>query len=285
MSSINEKDFPYSWEEAISVLRMDPDHQELIYNSYLTEDIINNCERFAASDEFSEVLSIINHNFPDANKILDIPGGNGIATYAFASAGFKVTTVEPDPSDSVGRGAIEAVLDLKKLQANVVKAYGEKLPFSDSVFDIIYVRQGLHHAGDLNKMLQEYHRVLRSDGLLVACREHVVDNYGKSLQDFLGNQVDHQLYGGEHAFTLKDYCHAMKNSGFNILDKLEPYDSPINLYPNTLDSLKKKIRLSRAGKLLGIVFPRLTVEKIGLWQLKRSKLPGRLYSFIARKET
>ncbi len=44
--------FPYTWEEAINILRKDPEHQELIFDAYLTNDLLGNCTRFAASEEF-----------------------------------------------------------------------------------------------------------------------------------------------------------------------------------------------------------------------------------------
>ncbi len=200
-----EKTFPYSWEEAIDLLRRDPQHRELIYDAYLTSDLQGNCRRFAESAEFAEVLKLIRAYRPDARDVLDVPAGNGIATYAFARAGFSVVAVEPDPSTSVGRGAIVTSLSAEDLEARIVDAFGEKLPFDSASFDVVYVRQGLHHARDLKAMLREYARVLRPGGVLLGCREHVVDNYGSSLREFLDAQVDHQLYGGENAFTLADY--------------------------------------------------------------------------------
>ena len=275
--------YPYSWEGAISLLRKDPDHQQLIYDAYLTDDLVSNCERFSESTEFAEVLRLIAGYHSKAKNVLDIPGGNGIAAHAFASAGFTVTTVEPDVSSSVGRGAIASVMASKGLSVSIIEAYGEDLPFETEQFDIVYVRQGLHHAQNLGAMLKEYFRVLLNGGLLIACREHVVDDYGKSLQDFLDAQVDHQLYGGEHAFLLKDYRSEITAAGFEMLEEIEPYNSPINLHPNSLDDLKKKILDSRGGKILGIVLPDSMVEKIGMWRLKNIKLPGRLYSFVAIK--
>ncbi len=217
-----EKTFPYTWEQAIDLLRKDPEHRDLIYDAYLTSDLLDNCRRFAASPEFSEALNLIKIYRPDSRDILDIPGGNGIATFAFVRAGFNVVVVEPDASTSVGRGAIETVLSTDNLNAKIVDAFGENLPFKSASFDVVYVRQGLHHARDLKAMLGEYARVLRPGGVLLGCREHVVDNYGSSLQDFLDAQVDHQLYGGEHAFTLPDYRAAFADAGLNIVQELGP---------------------------------------------------------------
>ena len=178
---------------------------------------------------------------PDARDVLDVPAGNGIATYAFARAGFRVVAVEPDPSTSVGRGAIVTSLSAENLEARIVDAFGEKLPFDSASFDVVYVRQGLHHARDLKAMLREYARVLRPGGVLLGCREHVVDDYGASLREFLDSQVDHQLYGGENAFTLADYRAAFFDAHLSIVEEIGPYDSPINLHPNTPERLAAKI--------------------------------------------
>jgi ubiquinone/menaquinone biosynthesis C-methylase UbiE len=276
-----EKTFPYSWEEAISILRKDPQHHQLIYDAYLTSDLVGNCRRFAESAEFAEVLKLIKVHRMGARDILDIPGGNGIATYAFARAGFNVVVVEPDSSASVGRGAIATSLSADNLQATIVDAFGENLPFDSGSFDVVYVRQGLHHAQDLKAMLSEYARVLRPGGLLLGCREHVVDDYGSSLRDFLDAQVDHQLYGGENAFTLADYRAAFVDAGLSIVQEIGPYDSPINLHPNTPESLAAKICESAPGRILGSVLPKSLVTRLGMWQLRRSNRPGRLYSFVA----
>jgi SAM-dependent methyltransferase len=275
------KAFPYSWGEAIEILRQDPQHRQLIYDAYLTSDLHENCRRFAESTEFAEALRLIRVYRPEARDILDIPAGNGIATYALARAGFDVVAVEPDPSASVGRGAIAASLSKANLNARIVGACGERLPFDSDSFDVVYVRQGLHHAQDLNAMVSEYARVLRPRGVLLGCREHVVDNYGSSLQNFLDTQVDHQLYGGENAFTLPDYRAAFVKAGLNLVQEVGPYDSPINLHPNTPESLRAKILESAPGRILGLVLPKSLVSKLGMWQLKRSSRPGRLYSFVA----
>jgi SAM-dependent methyltransferase len=275
--------FNYSWEEAIAILRRDPAHHELIFDSYLTEDLLANCERFADSDEFAEVRALLRQWAPDARRVLDIPGGNGIATYAFARNGFDVTSVEPDASRLVGRGAIAYVLSASGLGANIVDARGEELPFAPGAFDVIYVRQGLHHARDLPLMLTELGRVLRPGGALIACREHVVDDYGASLRAFLESQPDHQLYGGEHAFTLADYRAAIEGAGLQIVMQLGPFDSVINSYPNTPDVLRKKILRSFPGRVLRPVFSEDVVVALGVWLFKRRRTPGRMYSFLATK--
>ena len=86
MRPTEKKQFKYSWEEAIELLRDDPAHQELIFNSYLTRDLIGNSGRFAAGEEFSASLELLRHYATGARTLLDMPAGNGIATHAFAAA-------------------------------------------------------------------------------------------------------------------------------------------------------------------------------------------------------
>lgn len=283
MAQIDRAVFKHSWEEAIAILRADPAHQQLIYDAYLTADLDENARRFHASNEFAEVVRLLTLHAPAACDVLDIPGGNGIATSAFARAGFKVTTVEPDPSASVGRGAIATVLANAGLSANVVNAFGENLPFPDASFDVVYVRQGLHHAADLPRALREYARVLRSGGILLGCREHVVDDYGASLKAFLDSQPDHQLYGGEHAFTLAAYHSAIAGAGFRLVVDYDPFDSVINLSPNSPATLREAIRRSGPGRILSTFLPGALVEEIGLWWMRRKRQPGRIHTFLATK--
>jgi SAM-dependent methyltransferase len=283
MPAADRQPFRYTWEEAIEVLRDDGAHQELIRDAYLTRDLGDNCRRFAASDEFAEVRRLLARHAPNARTVLDMPGGNGIACYAFAQAGFDVTTVEPNPSASVGRGAIAAALADARLHADIVDAWGEALPFEDGRFDAAYVRQGLHHAANLRAMVAEIARTLKPGGVLLACREHVVDDYGPSLEAFLASQVDHQLYGGENAFTLTDYRSAITAASLSIALELRPYDSIINAYPNTPEVLREKILASGPGRLLGKVLPADVVARLGAWWARTRKTPGRLYTFLAVK--
>jgi SAM-dependent methyltransferase len=283
MSTIDRERYKYSWEQAIELLRDNPAHQALVFDSYLTRDLEGNSRRFAASQEFAEARRLLARFAPSARRVMDMPGGNGIATFALAQAGFDVTTVEPNPSDSVGRGAIARVLAAAGLSAEVVEAWGESLPFDDASFDAVYVRQGLHHASELPRMLEQIGRVLRPGGVLLACREHVVDNYGRSLQAFLDSQVDHQLYGGENAFRLDDYQAAIRGAGLDILMTLGPFDSTINIHPNTPEVLRQKVLASGPGRVLRKLLPDDAVVALGQWRLKRRKMPGRLYSFVALK--
>jgi len=81
-----KKNFPHSWEEAIDILRKDPQHRELIYDSYLTSDLRENCRRFAdgARPHPSKV--------ENAARIFDRPAGgqNEIVVGAVGRGDFEI---------------------------------------------------------------------------------------------------------------------------------------------------------------------------------------------------
>ena len=280
------REYPYTWEQAVEILRQDPKHHDLIWNSYLTSDRLENCRRFHSSGEFKEVLQIIQTYAPRSRRVLDLPAGNGIASFAFAKSGFEVVSVEPDPSDSVGRGAIEFVIQQEELSdITIVEAYGEDLPFDDEEFDVAYIRQGMHHARELNRMVSEVTRVMKTGGLLIASREPVVDDYENGLQEFLEAQPDHQLYGGENALTHQDYLKVLRHPDLTLIADLGPHDSVINLYPSSFPELRRQLLNSRSGRMLTTVLPESFVYQLELWLWRyRNREQGRLYTFIAKKK-
>ena len=285
MQAAATKKFEYTWEQAIEILRNDPQHQKLIFDSYLTGDFEDNCQRFYDSTEFIEVLRLIRELLPGAQNVLDVPAGNGIASIAFARSGFNVTAIEPDPSSSVGRGAIEYMRQREGLEnITILDAYAENIPCPDEAFDVAYVRQGLHHAHDLRQMVSEVVRVTKPGGLIIASREPVVDDYDSGLQTFLDAQPDHLLYGGENAFTHQDYLSALRLKHVVLLHDFGPYDSIINLAPNSFESVETMLLNSRPGRILKVFLPETLVYRLGLKVLKmRFKEQGRLHTFIARR--
>ena len=84
------------------------------------------------------------------------------------------------------------------------------------------------------------------------------------------------MYGGEHAYLLNDYLNAIHGSGIVLVQALNPYQSNINLYPETVNDVKRRI----AGRLhvpAGLI---LDFSLVALGAM--SRVPGRLYTFVGR---
>ena len=273
-----------SLEEAVKQLAADPRYASLIREAYLEKDLSAAAERFHRSNEFAEILSFVGGDVAGW-RILDLGAGRGIASFAFAQGGPKhVCALDPDPSEELGWGA--SVKLSAGLPVAAIGGVGESLPFRDGSIDLVYTRQVLHHTTDLEKTLRECSRVLRGGGLLVATREHVVDDE-EQLRIFRENHPIHRLAGGENAFPLPRYKAAIERAGLELLHVLGPWDAVINAYPavhsrEELDGFPAALLRSKLGRIGGLLSHLPAIDQL-VWRRLNRPLPGRLYSFVAAK--
>ena len=264
-----------TWEEAVLWLRSQPDQQALVQAAYFDDPLLETMRRYHGSPEWTAVRAILPNPQGDA---LDIGAGRGIVSGALAWDGWRVTALEPDPSNVVGAGAIQHLARDTGLPIRIVSDWGESLPFPDACFDIVICRQVLHHAKDLRILCREVHRVLKPGGRMYALREHVLSRTS-DLEAFFRLHPLHYRYGGEHAYRLKEYLEAIRGAKFKIEKVMNPFESEINTSPETLLDLRK--RVARRLRMPSWIFGRPTLSIIGALL----GTPGRLYSFVARKNS
>ena len=286
-----------TWEETIKMIREQDDYGRLVEKAYFDADLELNVMRFGKSAEFDETLALIRNYQPKAKKILDLGSGNGISAVNFALRGFNVTAVEPDPSETIGAGAIRSLknkLQLDSLQ--IFEVFAEDIQFPDAHFDIVYVRQAMHHANNLKNFIHEAIRVLKPNGLLLTVRDHVVFDKADK-QWFLENHPLHKFYEGENAFSPTEYRQAIEDAGAIIKKELKYYDSVINFSPTTSiiknrmkevylkpfkDRLRKKIGLLVFIPFIFSLYQRLKrIDASVVYD--ELKVHGRMYSYIAIK--
>jgi len=277
-----------SWEQAVQSLIDDPSNQSLVKACYFDSPVGLAAERFWKSTEWKALSTLLSSKLGQA---LDLGAGRGISSYALARDGWDVTALEPDPSPLVGAGAINRLIEETQLPITVTAEFSECLPFENNKFDLVYCRQALHHANDLELTCNEISRVLRAGGMFVATREHVI-THQEDLGLFLAQHPLHNLYGGENAYQLKTYKKAICDSGLKLLRVIHPYDSPINYFPATaqqVDDLCTRSYYRFLGKrfsdlILSDSFARPYLASVGrIYENLRNNLPGRLYSFVAVK--
>ncbi len=287
-----------TWEEIIKEIRIKPEFKQLVQDAYLGADLFENVNQFSNSLEFKETLKIIQDaGFFTGSHVLDIGAGNGIAAISFARKGFKVTALEPDLSETIGAGAIEWLVKNEKLDnVDVLTTTAENIKNTQAVYDIVYIRQAVHHAANLNRFIANAVASLKSGGLYLATRDHVIYNE-KDKQWFLDSHPLHKFYGGENAFTLNEYLDAMKKAGLKEIRYFSYYQSPLNFLPVSPETILKKIKSredlidhslrSKFGPLaknkwLKKLYKNRVNRKLGP-VLDESLVPGRPYTFIGIK--
>lgn len=264
-----------TWEQAVAWLKAQPDQADLVRACFFDDPLIDAAERYYASTEWEAVRELIGTS---GGTALDIGAGRGISSFALAKDGWTVTALEPDPSGSVGAGAIRELARSATLSISVVEEWGESLPFRDEQFDLVYGRQVLHHARDLPSFCREMARVLKPGGVLLATREHVIFK-DADLPVFLAEHPLHRLYGGENAYRLSEYTRALEAAGIRLTRILNPWASAVNLYPRSLREIRELIHARLPFVPVSAIRPSF-LKRLG-WLLRS---PGTAYSFVGVRE-
>jgi SAM-dependent methyltransferase len=263
-----------TWEQAVLWLRSQPGREDLVKACFYDDPLLAAAERYYSSTEWKAVQELIG---PARGRALDIGAGRGISSFALARDGWETIALEPDASHIVGAGAIRELAEDGNISIQVIETWGEELPFESQSFDLVHVRQVLHHARNLAQLCREIGRVLKIGGLMIATREHVLSRR-KDLNEFLRSHPLHALYGGENAFLLEEYLGALKGGGIEVIQVLNPLVSDINLYPDTRDSVK-----ARYARKLRLPVAALIPDGMLSLRGKLMSAPGRLYTFFGKR--
>ena len=256
-------------------LKDQPDQQDLVRACFYDDPPGKSAERFYHSIEWKAVRKLL-ASLP-CGRVLDIGAGRGISSYAFARDGWSVIALEPDPSKVVGAGAIRQVIR-PELDITIVEERGERLPFSENSFDLVYGRAVLHHADDLPAFCREAARVLKPGGMFLFTREHVLSR-SVDLDKFFESHALHFLYQGECAYKLSEYLQALHGGGMQCVKILAPYSSDINLFPSSQQEVFRRIRKEKHFPLPGWFIKAVILPGMN----KKNNTPGRLYSFFGGK--
>lgn len=110
-------------------------------------------------------------DFPAARGLDVLEGGCGIATdgVQFARAGAAYTGVDFSATAlSLARHRFE----LEGLEGRFERASLTELPFADASFDLVYSNGVIHHIPETERVVREFHRVLRPGGTAIAMVYH-----------------------------------------------------------------------------------------------------------------
>lgn len=137
-------------------------------------------------------------------RVCDVAAGTGIFTRQLIERGYRVTAVEPVDG-------MRHELAASRLDADVVAARAEALPFADQTFEAVVVAQAFHWF-EADLALAESRRVLRPGGSLV-----LIWNVRDESVDWVARWTDlvHSMTGGRpyHDHRQRDWADVLAEFG------------------------------------------------------------------------
>jgi ubiquinone/menaquinone biosynthesis C-methylase UbiE len=186
--------------------------------------------------------------------VLEVGCGSGIAAQMFAAAGAALTAVDLTPwAVSTTRTRLNAF----GLDANVLEADGEALPFADESFDLVFSWGVIHHSSDMDRALSELARVCRQGGKLVLMVYHRRSLFYATYKGFqrflpmarrLGLHFEGARAGETEGliarhFTVDELHAKLEDAGLRNV-RIEPYGQDAELLP-----LPRRLRLPVTERL------------------------------------
>lgn len=271
------RDDPTEWATVWGLTQ--PHLRDDLAACYRSGNLVADARRFYASQEFTETLSILTQLGKSQNsqaQVLDVGCGNGFASYALARAGYTVTASDISEGELAGLRGARRLNGTDGATFSVVNFNMDRSQ-PESAYDIIYMRQALHHSDNPGETVARLVRSLRPGGIFCAIREHVIRNQ-RQLQQFLANHPFQPITRDEHAYTLTTYRNAFHRAGLVKGVELYPFDSAINFFPGDYDELVA--HLSRVTHLNLRKHSRLRHWVLRLLAYKHQLQRDQLYSFF-----
>jgi SAM-dependent methyltransferase len=144
----------YDWRERAPDLT-DATYLEEVERRFLAESW------FAQPDAAPPYSGLIPFGELRGKSVLEIGCGSGVHAKLLAEAGADLTAVDLTPT---AVAMTRRRLELHGLEASVLEADAESLPFPDASFDFVWSWGVIHHSRDTQRVIDEIARVLRPGG-------------------------------------------------------------------------------------------------------------------------
>jgi ubiquinone/menaquinone biosynthesis C-methylase UbiE len=252
--------------------------------NYLDEDLLQAVSRYARSNEFSQICTILRPYLASGSHLLDIGAGRGLTSLALAHRGARVISVESDPSEVVGVGALGKFRGRGALPLTPVRGDILRLPFPDKSFDVVFCRSVLHHLRDLGEGLRESYRVLKPGGTFLAVNEHILALLSNGKR-FLKAHPATAFGVNENAYHIMAYWRKLRRAGFrDIRFYGYPLELPEFLAATRSNSFRSRlVSLPTGGRVFLAVFHKLHVAIRRYIVVPEETLPA--ISMITRRPT
>lgn len=129
---------------------------------FATREFFDEVERHRYEEYAPWMPFVMGFNDFKGKRLLEVGCGMGTDLLQFARGGAICTGFDLTPR-SVEVSSLH--LGLYDMRADFVLGDGERLPFADESFDVVYSNGVLHHTPDTEQAVREVHRVLRPGGV------------------------------------------------------------------------------------------------------------------------
>jgi len=146
---------------------------------------------------------------PPNKKILEIGCGNGIGTRLIHEYFKPSELIATEYDESLVEITKEKVKDINVL---VEQANATKFRFADNEFEAVVGLSVIHHIPDWEKALDELHRIIKPNGLLII-KELSIDTFSTFFGKISRTFVEHPY---DDMFTEKEFVDYLKQKGFKI---------------------------------------------------------------------
>ena len=175
---------------------------------------------------FKNVYNSVCDYVPKNKSLLDFGCGTGLLSFKLASNGYKVLGV--DISERFINRAKEKYIqnkDIKNLKYEVIG--NVPLLYQSESFDCIVTCAVLEHCYDIDKILEDFHRLVKIDGIIVISTPNLISPFTRIryiFQRISGKRKRFHLYGTPF-FLIKTFY-------YQIIKRIQKQFSFIYVNPN-----------------------------------------------------
>ncbi len=166
---------------------------------------------YSYDDLAKKIKNIINCiNKKDKKKVLEVGIGTGLIGSRIKKLDKNISLTGIDISKEMVNK-----IDGDDIYDEVVISDATNLPFIDKYFDCIYTTFMLHHSYSLNKILFEFNRVLKEDGILIIVDLMLDEN---EVIDAQAHSEIHEYGAGVNYYPLSRLKSVLLLKKFNLVD-------------------------------------------------------------------
>ena len=145
-----------------------------------TREFFDEVERHRYTEYAPWMRSVMGFDSFAGARLLEIGCGMGTDLLQFARGGARCTGIDLTPrSIEITRHRFA----LYDVPGDFMIADGERLPFADASFDVVYSNGVLHHTPDTARAVREAHRVLKAGGIakVMLYHRHSLNYWGEMI--------------------------------------------------------------------------------------------------------